>query len=72
MATYTESTPTLWRFQCDPAADGCCTVQAFYRSELINDEDASDKISKDRGNVSFDLPPELTAQIIALAETARG
>lgn len=71
MATYTESTPALWRFQCDPAADGTCTVQAFYRSELVNNEDETDKLVKESGNVSFVLAPELAAELIALANAAR-
>ncbi len=72
MATYTESTsPRLWRFQCDPDADGSCTVSAFYRSDLVNDEDPAEKIPKDGGSVTFALPPALATQIAALAEAAR-
>ncbi len=71
MATYTETTPRLWRFQCDPASDGSCTVQAFYRSDLVNDEDATDRTPKDGGSVSFLLPCQLASDISALADAAR-
>lgn len=71
MTTYTETPPALWRFQCDPAADGTNSVQAFFRSEIVNDENPADKITKDAGAVWFTLPPALAAQIATLAEAAR-
>lgn len=68
--TYTKSAPILWRFQCDPQADGSCSVQAFFHSYIVNDSDASDKLTKDGGNVTFALPADLAAAIQALAEAA--
>lgn len=70
MPSYTAQPPALRRVQYDPAADGSVTVQAFFETKIVNDEDATDAITKPWQQVNFALPAELAAQVQALATAA--
>lgn len=70
MPTYTESAPILWRFQCDPTAAQECVVQAFFRTDIINNDDTTERLPKDAGSVSFTLPDDLAKAVIVLATDA--
>lgn len=68
--SYTARPPALRRVQYDPSADGSVTVQAFFETVIVNNDDATDTIGSPWDKVTFTLPADVAAQVKALAETA--
>lgn len=67
--SYTQSAPILWRHQCDPV-NGKHVVTAFFKTTLVNDDDATDSTSKDCGSVTFELDAATAATIESAAVAA--
>jgi hypothetical protein len=67
-AQWTQGPTVLWRYQCDPAADGSAAkVDAFFNQTLTGPNGAT--TSNDLGSVSFDLVAKGATTVTAAGVT---